>query len=183
MGEECEQALLFRPWWVELRASADSEGLQVPSEWFGADSDGQAQLQQISRRELLLDSRERRSACCGLVDLLFAYCYDARTTEGEHNVESGWTICRLSSLLSFLDSFHTVGEAATACVRRSLCYPLFRHWELAMLVLSDVATVLSLGREASLHALLEARKLVGAREHGYLLQRIYLDDFCLLVSC
>ena len=39
----------------------------------------------------------------GLVDLLFAYCYDHRTTEGEGNVESAWTMCKLSSTLSCLE--------------------------------------------------------------------------------
>jgi hypothetical protein len=39
----------------------------------------------------------------GVVDLLFAYAYDVRTTMGESTVESGWTIVKLSSQLSWLD--------------------------------------------------------------------------------
>ena len=37
---------------------------------------------------------------CGLLDLLYAYCYDCRATDGEPTVESGWTARSLSSLLT-----------------------------------------------------------------------------------
>ena len=47
--------------------------------------------------------------------------------------------------------------------------------------LADVAAVLRLGREAVLRTLLEARRLVQGREHGYLLHRVYLDDYCIWV--
>lgn len=46
---------------------------------------------------------EERRALLGLADILFAYAYDHRTTQGEPTVESGWTITVLSPLLSWLD--------------------------------------------------------------------------------
>ena len=58
-----------------------------------------------SHQELLVPREYRRPALCGLVDILFAYCYDTRTTDGEHNVESAWTIIRLSSTFSWLGTF------------------------------------------------------------------------------
>jgi hypothetical protein len=33
---------------------------------------------------------DSRSVDFGLVDILFAFLYDLRTTDGEHNSESGW---------------------------------------------------------------------------------------------
>lgn len=36
----------------------------------------------------------------GLVDLIFSYCYNHRTTEGEGTVESPWTLCKVSATLS-----------------------------------------------------------------------------------
>ena len=39
----------------------------------------------------------------GLTTLLFAYAYDVRFTSGEATVESAWTVCTLSPLLSWLD--------------------------------------------------------------------------------
>jgi protein SHQ1 len=37
-----------------------------------------------------------------LVDILFCYCYNVRSTEGENTVESDWTISKLSATLTFL---------------------------------------------------------------------------------
>ena len=39
----------------------------------------------------------------GLVDVIYAYAYDERTTMGEHTVESWWTVSRLSATLSWFD--------------------------------------------------------------------------------
>ena len=119
-------------------------------------------------------------ALCGLVDLLFAYCYDVRTTAGEASCESGWTIRQLSSQLSWLERFENVRDAAVACVRRSLCYPMLRHWELALAVLRDVLRLLELGRAATLRALLRCRQLLQTTvEYGHLLNRVWLDDYCI----
>lgn len=35
-----------------------------------------------------------------LLDILYAYQYDLKTNFGEHTSESGWTIIKISSLLS-----------------------------------------------------------------------------------
>ena len=39
----------------------------------------------------------------GLVDIVYAYCYDLRTNLGESNCESGWTIAKLAATLSCLE--------------------------------------------------------------------------------
>ena len=100
MPEECDAAIAYVPWWREaLRtaeggaaeggaaeggaAEGDAAAESGAGSWFGIGSDYQQQLQQLPRRELLLDKHERRVALCGLVDLIFGYCYDARTTDGE----------------------------------------------------------------------------------------------------
>ena len=59
-------------------------------------------LLQLPRKELLVDHTHMRALLMGLVDILYAYCYDARATGGETSVESGWTISTLSSTLSWL---------------------------------------------------------------------------------
>ena len=105
-------------------------------------SELQHALQQLPRKEMLLSEHEQRVALCGLVDLLFAYAYDVRTTLGEPTVESGWTLRTLSSLLSYLDAFGSVLEASVACVRRSLAFPLVRHLGLSRAVLADVHALL-----------------------------------------
>jgi len=114
--------------------------------------------------------------------LLFGYCYDVRTTEGEHTCESGWTVRTLSAQLSWLDTPRTPAEAASACVRRSLCYPVCRHWRLASAALADVVALLRLGRRAVLRALLCLHRLVLGCDYGYLLNRCCVDEFCLWVQ-
>ena len=44
----------------------------------------------------------------GLITILISYCYDYRLTNGEHNVESSWTITTLSPLLSWLDDEYII---------------------------------------------------------------------------
>lgn len=44
------------------------------------------QLRRFSNRSYLLDRAERHLAWLSLVDLLLAYCYEVRSTEGEHSV-------------------------------------------------------------------------------------------------
>ena len=178
-----QAAIAFEPWWAGAAASEDAGSAGSAggpgSACFGIGSEHQAALLQLPRKEFLLNTAARRRALCGLVDLLFAYAYDTRTTEGEPTVESGWTVCRLSSLLSWFDTFDSVVAAGLACVRRSLAYPLVRHLRLAHVVLADVGRLLRLGRPAVLRCLLEARAAIqSCCEHGYLLNRVWLDDYC-----
>lgn len=44
------------------------------------------QLRKFTNRSYLLDKASRRQVWLSLVDVLLAYCYDVRSTEGEHNV-------------------------------------------------------------------------------------------------
>lgn len=53
------------------------------------------------------------STMFGLLDLLYAYAYDARTTMCEPTVGSAWTIARLSGLCSWME----VGGSAVALPR------------------------------------------------------------------
>jgi len=160
-----------------------SDSREQAFSWLGIGTEAQQFLLQLPRQELLMDRRQQRRALCGLVDLLYTYCYDVRTTGGDPTVESGWTIRTLSSLLSHFDTFDTVAEAAVACVRRSLCYPLFRHWGLAMGLLADVARILELGRNAVLRALIECRCVLQRTvEYGYLLNKAWIDDYCMWVQ-
>ena len=166
--------------WGSSSATFATPTVAAINAWCSIGSVEQQQLQQFPRKEYLMGRRERRMALCGLVDLLFAYCYDVRTTAGEASCESGWTIRQLSSQLSWLERFENVRDAAVACVRRSLCYPMLRHWELALAVLRDVLRLLELGRAATLRALLRCRQLLQTTvEYGHLLNRVWLDDYCI----
>jgi len=46
------------------------------------------QMRKFTNRSYLLDKKARFHVWLGLVDIILAYVYDVRTTEGEHNVSA-----------------------------------------------------------------------------------------------
>lgn len=60
-------------------------------------------LKELPNKEYLLNNEETHKLLLSLVDILFASCYNHRTTLGENTVESSWTINKLSSTLSWFD--------------------------------------------------------------------------------
>ncbi|KAL7071521.1 hypothetical protein ACQ4LE_009479 [Meloidogyne hapla] len=80
-----------------------------------------------------------------LVDIIFGFAYDFRTTLGEHSVESGWTISKLSPSLTFIVKWSNMQEAMSSTIRHSLVLPMIRNWELSLKVLHDVQTIIENG--------------------------------------
>jgi hypothetical protein len=105
-------------------------------------------------------------------------------------VESGWTLCALSPLLSWLDDDPGqvspcgacggargtpagappppallpafLAAAAATCVKRALIYPYLRRWDLALLCATDAVAMLLQGKRAPLRALLHVRRALAA---------------------
>jgi len=125
----------------------------------------------------LLSPEEERAVWISLVDLLFAFAYDHRTTLGDATVESHWTIRKVSATLSWLQQFESVHEAVVACVRRSLAYPLYRHWQLSVQVVRDTQRILELGKRYVLRCLLAMRRAL-VSEFSSHLNTLYIDDYC-----
>lgn len=68
-----------------------------------------------------------------------------------------------------------------ACLRRSLCYPLYRNYELSKSVLDDVITVLNNGQVHVIKCLLDIRKLFNEYgEFKYLLNDLYINDYIIV---
>ncbi|XP_069697119.1 protein SHQ1 homolog isoform X2 [Periplaneta americana] len=139
-------------------------------------------LKQIKVREYLLTAREKNVLLLGLVDILGAYCYDHRTTEGDPTSESGWTINKLSSTLSWFDEFQTVRDVLVALMRRSLCYPLYRSWDLSVAVVKDLQQLLKLGKQMALKCLLEIHNVFNNCPPRYILNRLYIEDYCIWIQ-
>ncbi|KAL7516876.1 hypothetical protein ACHAWX_001849, partial [Stephanocyclus meneghinianus] len=53
-----------------------------------------------------LTTEQKRSILLHLSDILFAYAYDHRTTDGDPTVESSWTVMILSPTLSWLEYYN-----------------------------------------------------------------------------
>jgi len=143
-----------------------------------------AELKRLPNKEYLMRAggvRETRTLC-SLADILCAYAYDRRLTSGDPTVESGWTVWTLSSTLSWMDVFDSVEDALRASLHRSLTFPYLRSWTLSTLALRDTSAVLKLGRRAVLKWLLRIRGIFKRDEQRYLLNRLYLDDYCVWIQ-
>ena len=218
-GDECDGAedsvflevASFESWWVSAVASG---GVALSAE----DAD---ELARLPRIELLVDDvivggagapaaavasnrnvvsgPETTRAVGGLVGILFSYAYDTRTSGGEPNVESPWTIATLSPLLSWLDDdlgvpaggddcfTRTVAASLSACVRRALVFPYLRRWDVSLLCAGDAATILLGGRRAVLRALLGVRRVFASVDseavaHFYLLNSLFIDEYIVWVQ-
>jgi protein SHQ1 len=75
---------------------------RIGEEWTEAET---ILLKTLTNKEYLLDHDQLQSTYLGLVDILLAYCYDMRTTMSDPNVESAWTIAKISGTLSWLEVF------------------------------------------------------------------------------
>ena len=56
--------------------------------------------------------------------------------------ESGWTVQKLASTLSCGERFTHIKQVVVATLRRTLCYPLYRNFRLALAVWDDVSALL-----------------------------------------
>lgn len=59
-------------------------------------------LKNLGNKEFLLSKEDIIPAWLSLVDIVYAFCYNHRTTQGDNTVESAWTINKLSATLSWL---------------------------------------------------------------------------------
>ncbi|XP_071960099.1 protein SHQ1 homolog isoform X2 [Antedon mediterranea] len=197
--DECIQCLLAykAPWESEYTEMQNKQGQEVDqTKDSGQDNlrssdkeqivifsdDEKEQMRKLPRREILHDKESDSVALLSLVDILFAYAYNYRTTEGDNNVESAWTICKLSSTLSWMNSFASLQDVVEASFRRSICYPLYRHWKLSSKVLNDVKKVFVLGRRRLLKCLLEIHQLLSHDDPRYILNELYITDYCLWIQ-
>lgn len=139
-------------------------------------------LKKLGNKEFLLSEEDIISAWLSLVDIMYAYCYNHRTTQGDNTVESAWTVNKLSATLSWLQVFSDLETVVRSCFRRSLCYPLFRNWKLSCKVMEDTIKIFSLGRRQVLKCLLEIHELFNGSEPRYLLNQLYITDYCIWIQ-
>ncbi len=56
--------------------------------------------------------------------------------------------------LPLLQTWHSAKDVLVAFARRSLCFPLYRHWELTQKVVQDLRDLFNAGRNAIVKAML-----------------------------
>lgn len=166
--DELQSILNFKPFWLTSKCILNDSHKST--------------LKSFGNKEYLLSKEDKKSALLSLVDIIYAYCYCIRTNLGEENAESAWVINKLSSTLSWFRNFDTFDETVLSCIRRSLCYPLYRRWDLSVLVLSDVRKVFENGCICLLTCLLDIYKIFNASEPRYVLNQLYVKDYCIWIQ-
>ena len=136
----------------------------------------QEQLLALPRTSLSLPASILPSVHYGLVDILFGFCYSSRVL-GEDSVEAGWCVAKLSSSLTSLARFRSARQVLITTIRRSLSYPLLRHYLLARTVWTDVITILRVGKPAVLKCLLALIPIFNSYPGHYIFNQLYINQY------
>ncbi|KAM8757472.1 protein SHQ1 homolog isoform 1-T4 [Acanthopagrus schlegelii] len=176
--DEIQGLLKFKPWWSKLSPSTEREGEAAVS-FTDAEKE---QLRKFTNRSYLLDKTSRHQAWLSLVDILLAYSYEVRSTEGEHNVESSWTIRKLSGTLCWLETYSSLQDVLVSFGRRVLCYPLYRHFAMVSAAVRDTTKILQSGKACVLKCLLDIHKAFRENDPAYILNDLYITDYCIWIQ-
>lgn len=140
----------------------------------------------LPKKSYLVD--DSRPLYYTILCVLYAYSYELRSFAGETTIESVWTIGKLTPQISCLDSQliqsnnHTEKNMIKVIVltmsRRSLCFPLYRHYDLIVKTWLDVYYILRCGKRGVLKALLSVRELFRKHDIYYVYCKVLLDDLC-----
>lgn len=141
-------------------------------------------LLRLPRKEFLLpaDSLDEKQVLGGLVDILISFAYEQLTTQGDSGVESTWTISILSPTLSWLDSNADLRAVVRSTVRRMITYPFLRQYDLAVRCVQEASDILKRGKRVVLRALLTLYRIVEKSETQYLLNALYIQDYCVWIQ-
>ncbi|XP_013414830.1 protein SHQ1 homolog [Lingula anatina] len=164
--------LSYQPVWYKYKP-------ELPVEFSEEEKE---RMMQLPRKQYLLDKTELVQVLLALIDIVYAFAYNHRTTEGESTVESAWTIKKISSTLSWLGVHQSIQNTVLTSFRRSLCFPLFRNWDLSRKVLKDTLMIFKSGRNRILKCLLEIHKIFANSDLCYILNDLYITDYCVWVQ-
>lgn len=168
--------------WYKSQLTSDNQQ-QVMTVEFTAEE--QKKMMELPKKSYLVADEYKFEIYLLIISLLFAYHFDLRETEGDHNVESAWTIGRLVAQFSCLDSKININtpdnplrSMIITCMRRSLCYPLHRNYDLSMKVWDDVYYNLRGGKRLVLKSLLDLKELFRFHDIYYIYDHIWMKDLC-----
>jgi len=169
-----DSAIMMKPHWLE------SSDLSGNSFFTSEESHLLAKLPRLTNNTPAnLSAEQKKSGFLCLLDILFAYVYDHRTTDGDPTVESSWTVMILSPTLSWLECYNppydTIADVICWSIRRSLIYPYLRSYDLAKHIAEDVCQILKRGRRTVIRCLLQLHKIMEQSESHYLFNKLYID--------
>lgn len=116
------------------------------------------------------------------MDILIGFAYEQLTTQGDSGVESTWTVGIVSPTLSWLDSNADLRAVVRSTVRRMITFPFLRQYALAMRCVREASEILKRGKRVVLRALLALYRIVEKSETQYLLNSLYIQDYCVWIQ-
>ncbi|KAG8847870.1 hypothetical protein FRB96_001385 [Tulasnella sp. 330] len=153
-----------------------------------------AVILRLPRKEYLITPTQTHALYLTLVNVLFSYAYDHRTTQNDPTPESAWTICSLTPAFSALDTSPSLSPSPSrspnahltstlvASYRRALAFPLYRNWELCERCREDVVDIMSRGRRCVTRALLRLKRILDRHETYYVYSKIWVNDYVVWVQ-
>ncbi|XP_006874695.1 PREDICTED: protein SHQ1 homolog [Chrysochloris asiatica] len=185
--EAIEQVLKYKPWWIDtyskmMASLGKNQEQETRAVLVSFSDDEKYQLRKFVNKSYLLDKQAHRQVYYSLIDILLAYCYETQVTEGEKNVESAWNIRKLSPTLCWFETYTNVQEILVSFGRRVLCYPLYRHFKLVLRAYRDAVKILQLGKSAVLKCLLDIHKIFQENDPAYILNDLYISDYCVWIQ-
>ncbi|XP_072934922.1 protein SHQ1 homolog [Epargyreus clarus] len=140
-------------------------------------------LKELPNKHYILTKKEHREVMLSLVDILFASCYDKRTTLNDASVESSWTINKVSPTLTWFCTFNDMKEVLIACYRRAISFPIYRNFELCNRVKDDLASLLSKGKKFVIKNVIEIYNLFNlSNDARYILNQLYIKDYLIFLQ-
>ncbi|KAK2504411.1 hypothetical protein MC885_019139 [Smutsia gigantea] len=90
--EAIEQVLKYNPWWTDIHLKmmaslAKSQEQENHAALVSFSEEEKYQLRKFVNKSYLLDKEAHRHVYYSLIDILLAYCYETRVTEGEQNIQ------------------------------------------------------------------------------------------------
>ncbi|XP_073448131.1 protein SHQ1 homolog [Aquarana catesbeiana] len=177
-----KQLLKYKTWWEEIQHRTANVSPESEDKGVTFTEKEKEQLRKFTNKSYLLDKRAEQLAYLGLIDVLLAYCYETRVTEGERNVESVWNIRKLSGSLCWFENYKSVQEVLVSFGRRVLCYPLYRNFRLVTKAIQDLISLIRLGKAAVLKCLLDIHSIFQENDPAYILNDLYITDYCIWIQ-
>jgi hypothetical protein len=89
---------------------------------------------------------------------------------------------RSLQLLAWLDPPANIDAAVTTAARRIISLPYLRHFELAACSVRACGQIFGHGKRCILKSLLEVREIFKGSECRYLLNKLYIDEYCVWIQ-
>lgn len=173
----------FLSWYKLQQSLPDSEKLQLMAVEFSKDE--QEKMINLPRKSYIIEDAYKPQLLMLILSLLFSYHFDLRENDGEHTIESAWTIGKLTPQFAFLDSQIVIDNqdnllkaTIITSIRRALSYPYHRNYNVCIKAWEDVYYNLRGGKRFILKSLLKLKELFRFHDVYYVYDKIWLEDLC-----